>query len=195
MLQVCLLQPNIKILAADFVMRELLQQLLCSAGKSRRLPASASLKISQITVDCLNAGVARLLPVQMLAIACAATLLQGRNELSALPFDCCHHSDSKLPLQYSGFKALSTHCCIRQQCVLRSVEVPKTMHCSHSPVRVNGTAAISSCNFQRCDVLQARVFRATDVPACVPAVLAWATVSGLLVCNFNLLLQFQFCFL
>ncbi len=40
-----------------------------------------------------------------------------------------------------------------------------------------------------------RNFRATDVPASVPTVLAQATVSGLLVCNFNLLLQFQFCFL
>ncbi len=66
-----------------------------------------------------------------------------------------------------------------------------TMHCSHSPVRINGTAAISSCTFQRCNVLQAEI---SEQPTFLPVFLLFSPrpqfldclyAISICFCNFN----------
>ena len=173
--------------AARFLMRELLQQLLCCAGKSRCLLPRARLKISH-TVDCLNTGIA-FLPVQVPEIACAATPLQGSNELTALPFRCCHRNDPKRPLQWYELEALSQHGCIRQQFLLRSsgVEIPE------SKVR-RCTADFSGQSQRHCSHT---VHLSTDATFCKPMQPALlpvfrAAVIGLPVRTCQL--QFHFCF-
>lgn len=197
MLQVCLLKPDMIYPAARFLMRELLQQLLCCAGKSRCLLPRARLKISH-TVDCLNTGIA-FLPVQVPEIACAATPLQGSNELTALPFRCCHRNDPKRPLQWYELEALSQHGCIRQQFLLRSsgVEIPesKVRRCTALTLRSESTALLPHrAPVNRCDVLQTD---AAGVAASVPGCSYWtacthlsATISflflGVAWCTFGL---------